>query len=259
MSQTLWIYGDSFAVDWKEDWCWTRLLSTRLDVDRVVNQACAGSSNEWSAKQFRDDSHQPGDIVVFFVTEMSRQWFFEDRPYLSNLMSLLDIQDAKDLEKKDPDKFRAVQDYWLHLQRDDIEELRLEHMIDSIRVKQIEREIHLQIIPSFNINMTWTDLTVTHGSMTWNVCDQEFQSDAEMVKWYAQSIDTRANHMTRNNHLVFVDKLEQSLKTQVPLDLENGFETHMLTHRNKVTHPGLCKELVDMARAPGNTIPQDCL
>jgi hypothetical protein len=259
VSKTLWIYGDSFAYDWREEWCWTRMLPYRLGVERVVNQACAGASNEWSAMQFRDDKHAPGDIVVFFVTEKSRQWFYEDKPHMSNLGSIQDTHDAKDIAKLDPDKYSAVMNYWMHLQSDSIDSLRLEHMIDSIRVKQLEREIDLQIIPSFNLDMMWTDLVPCLGSMTWDVCDREFTSNQEMVKWYAQSIDTRANHMTRNNHSVFVDKLEHSLKTGEQLELDHGFETNFLTHRDKVTHPGLCAQLVDMARAPGNTIPRDCL
>ena len=74
--RTLWIYGHSFAVDWKVDWGWQRQVAVMLDVDRVVNQACAGSSNEWSAMQLRDDRQKPGDIVIFFTTENTRQWFF---------------------------------------------------------------------------------------------------------------------------------------------------------------------------------------
>ena len=142
MTRTLWIYGDSFAVDWKVDWCWQRQLAGSLKIDRVVNQACAGSSNEWSSMQFRDDKQEPGDIVIFFNTEHSRQWFFKDRPHLSNLASITDTQDAKALEKAEPEKYKAIMDYWLYLQRDDIDQLRMEQMIDSIRVKQIENELH---------------------------------------------------------------------------------------------------------------------
>ena len=149
MSRTLWIYGDSFAVDWKVDWGWQRQVAVMLDVDRVVNQACAGSSNEWSAMQLRDDRQKPGDIVIFFTTENTRQWFFKDRPHLSNLASIVDTQDAKELERAEPEKYRAIMDYWLHLQRDDIDQLRMEHMIDSIRVQTIEGELRLIVIPSF--------------------------------------------------------------------------------------------------------------
>ena len=254
--RTLWIYGDSFAVDWKVDWGWQRQAAVMLDVDRVVNQACAGSSNEWSAMQLRNDEQKPGDIVVFFTTESTRQWFFEDRPYLSNLASITDTRDAKELEQSEPEKYRAIMDYWLHLQRDDIDQLRMEHMIDSIRVQTIEGELRLIVIPSFISNMSFTDLIPVQGNMTFSVCDGEFANQNEMRLWYNQSIDTRANHMTQANHAVFARKLVVSLDEGVPLDLESGFDRGMLTHRDKLTHPGLCPQLIEMARAPGNTIPK---
>ncbi len=256
MDRTLWIYGDSFAVDWKVDWGWQRQVAALMDVTRVVNQACSGSANEWSAMQFRDDDQKPGDIVVFFTTSNSRQWFFKDRPHLSNLTSITDTPEAQQLQETEPDKYHSVMDYWMYLQRDDVDELRMQHMIDSIRVKQIERELHLQLIPSFPADIEWTDLTPVKGDMTTDVCDREFTDKQEMLLWYNQSIDTRANHMTLSNHTVFARKLVQSLSERTPLDLTQGFDQGFLTHKDKLTHPGLLKELIRLAEQPGNTIPK---
>lgn len=253
---TLWIYGDSFAVDWKVDWGWQRQVAAMMNVNRVVNQACSGSSNEWSAMQFRNDKHEPGDAVIYFTTEHSRQWFFKDRPHLSNLSSITDTNEAKSLKSKEPDKYNAVMDYWVHLQRDDIDQMRMQHMIDSIRVKQIERGLHLLLIPSFACDIEWTDLIPVKGNMTNSVCDREFVNQHEMILWYNQSIDTRANHMTLDNHTVFAEKLVDSLANKTELDLETGFVQDILSHKDKLTHPGLLPELIEMARAPGNTIPQ---
>ena len=94
----LYVYGDSFAVDWREPWVWIRQFAERMRVDNCHVQACSGTNNEWIVKTFRDDRHQPGDIVLVFITEPSRQWFFEDKPYLSNLASILDTQDAKQIQ-----------------------------------------------------------------------------------------------------------------------------------------------------------------
>ncbi len=257
MPRTLWIYGDSFAVDWKVDWCWQRQLAGYLRIDRVVNQACAGSSNEWSAMQFRDDKQQPGDIVIFFTTEHSRQWFFKDRPHLSNLGSITDTHDAKAIKHSEPEKYDAVMNYWIHLQRDDIDQLRMEHMIDSIRVKQIENELRLLLIPSFDTSIMWTDLIPVKGNMTFSVCDREFTSEQEMLLWYNQSIDTRANHMTLANHSIFAEKVVESLSKNKELDLETGFETGFLTHRHKLSHPGLLPELIEKAKGPGNSLPKE--
>ena len=148
-------------------------------------------------------------------------------------------------------------DYWLHLQRDDIDQLRMEHMIDSIRVKQIENELHLLLIPSFHINIEWTDLIPVKGNMTFSVCDREFTSEKEMLLWYNQSIDTRANHMTLANHSVFAQKVLQSLSNKKELDLETDFETGFLTHRHKLSHPGLLPELIEKAKGPGNSLPKE--
>ena len=63
MSKTLWIYGDSFGVDWKVDWGWHRQLAGQLNVDKVVNQCCSGCANEWSAKNFRDDQHSKSMVL----------------------------------------------------------------------------------------------------------------------------------------------------------------------------------------------------
>ncbi len=259
MSNTLWIYGDSFGVDWKVDWGWQRQLAGQLKVDKVVNQCCSGCANEWSAKNFRDDQHSKGDIVIFFLTNTARQWFWEDKPYLSNLTSILKTKDAERLEKQDKDKFDAAMGYWAHLHREDIDQLRLEHLLDSIRVKMIERELHLQIIPSFNLNITWTDLVPCHGAMTWSVGDAEFVNEDEMNKWYEQSIDTRANHMTLANHSVFAQKLYRRFTKNESINLETEFQTKFLKHTDKLTHPGLCAELIAMAKAPGNTIPKHLL
>jgi hypothetical protein len=62
--------------------------------------------------------------------------------------------------------------------------------------------------------------------------------------------------MTQANHSVFARKLVVSLDEGKPLDLESGFDRGMLTHRDKLTHPGLCPQLIEMAKQPGNTIPK---
>ena len=130
-------------------------------------------------------------------------------------------------------------------------------MIDSIRVKQIENKLHLLLIPSFDTKISWTDLIPVKGNMTSSVCDMEFTSEKEMLLWYNQSIDTRANHMTLANHSVFAEKVVQSLSNNKELDLETGFETGFLTHRHKLSHPGLLPELIEKAKGPGNSLPKE--
>ncbi len=254
----LWIYGDSFATDWKVDWGWQRLLAPRLKTSHCYIQACAGTSNEWILKTFRDDAHEPGDCVIVFLTEPARQWFFEDEPHLSNLVSILNTADAADVKEASREKYDAVIGYYEHLHRDDLSDLRLQMITDFLRVKGIERQINLQVIPAFTMNIDWTDLYPCKGNMTWSICDREFADCRDIEQWYGQSIDTRANHMTAHNHRVFADLLlERFTKPGAGLlDLEHErFQTGFLKLEHKLTHPGLCEQLVQMAMQPGNTIP----
>lgn len=253
----LYIYGDSFAVDWREPWVWMRQFAERIKVDNCYVQACSGTNNEWILKTFRDDNHKPGDIVLIFLTEPSRYWFYEDKPYLSNLASIIETQDAKDIKRTDRDKYDAIIGYYEHLHRDDLVDFRLQMMTDFIRVKSIEREIHLQVIPCFMMNIDWTDLNPCQGNMTFSVCDREFATHTDIPLWYNQSIDTRANHMTLENHTIFADKLYTRFTQGGILDLDTGFKTGFLRNSDKLTHPGLCPELVGMAMEPGNTIPRE--
>ncbi len=252
--KTLWIYGDSFAVDWKQDWGWQRQLANNLTVDRVVNQASAGCSNEWTMLKFLEDDHQPKDIVIMFLTEPSRRLFWPEHPHYSNISSIMNTTDADELRKKEPEKVQAALDYWTHLHNYQLDELYTHMMTDMIRVKSIEREVVIRVLPCFIFNIKWTDLVPCYGTMTETVCDGEFKNYQDMPKWYSQSIDTRANHMTLANHGVLAQKIYNSLSSGEAIDLEQGFERGFLELKDKLTHPGLCAQLVSMAMEPGNTI-----
>ena len=254
---SLYIYGDSFAVDWEEPWVWQRQIAPRLGIDKVVVQGCAGCANEWTLKLFQQDQHKPKDIVIFFITDPSRQWWFEDRPSLCNLSSIMDTKEAQQVKDNDRDKFEAIVNYYAHLQNDKIDRLRLEMMIDFIKVKAIEREVILQVIPCFDMQIDWTDLNPCKGNMTTHVCDREFANMDDLPTWYEQSIDTRANHMTIENHTRFANKLLHRFVKGGAIDLTQGFETGFLKLSDKLTHPGLCPKLVEMAMEPGNTIPKE--
>jgi hypothetical protein len=257
----LWIYGDSYAVDWREPWVWQRQFAKRMGVERVYNQACSGTNNEWILKTFADDGAQqkPGDIALIFLTDTTRRWWIEDRPELSNLASIINTKDANEFKNQDPKVFDAIIDYYTYLHRPDLTDFRLAMMTDFIRVKSIERELRLQVIPCFNMNIDWTDLYPVHGNMTFSICDKEFVSFDEIDEWYNTSIDTRANHMTLENHTVLADKLyERFTNPDGLLNLEDSeWATGFLRRSDKLTHPGLCPQLVQMAMEPGNSIPAE--
>ena len=96
---TLFIYGDSFGADWNANWQWHRQLVAMLNtngkgITRVVNQSVSGCSNDYSFDLFSRDRQKPGDVVLFLLTEPSRQTFWMEKPHVGNLRSITDTDTA---------------------------------------------------------------------------------------------------------------------------------------------------------------------
>tara|TARA_B100001057_G_scaffold490743_1_gene579631 strand:- start:2505 stop:3299 length:795 start_codon:yes stop_codon:yes gene_type:complete len=260
---TLFIYGDSFGADWNANWQWHRQLVAMLNtngkgITRVVNQSVSGCSNDYSFDLFSRDRQKPGDVVLFLLTEPSRQTFWMEKPHVGNLRSITDTDTAVELKKLDEQKYRAALDYWTYLDDFHINYLRLQQLIYSLRVLQIERELMFQMIPCFDMDLDWTDQVEVIGSLTQTVCDGEFVSEKDMLEWYSTSIDTRANHMVANNHTVLANKVFDALMFKKTIDLTQDFEKAFLTNIQKLNHDGLLPELVEKAKGPGNTLPKEC-
>ncbi len=260
---TLYMYGDSFGADWRTDWQWHRQLVSRLNMDgvniqRVVNQSVSGCSNDYSFDMFTKDRQQPGDVVIFLLTDISRQTYWWDKPHVGNLRSITETETAQELKATDPDKYNAALDYWVHLDDYHVNFRRLEQLVYSLRVMQIERELKFQMIPCFPVEINWTDQVEVIGNLTESVCDGEFVSEKDMLEWYNTSIDTRANHMTIDNHTVLANKVYAALMNNNTIDLTKDFTTGFLTNFQKLSHPGLLPELVEKAKGPGNSLPKEC-
>ena len=260
---TLYMYGDSFGADWRTDWQWHRQLVSRLNmngvnIQRVVNQCVSGCSNDYSFDMFTKDTQQPGDVVIFLLTDISRQTYWWDKPHVGNLRSITETETAQELKATEPDKYNAALDYWLHLNDYHVNFRRLEQLVYSLRVMQIERELKFQMIPCFPVDINWTDQVEVIGNLTESVCDREFADESVIEEWYGTSIDTRANHMTIDNHTVLANKVYAALMNNHTIDLTKDFTTGFLTNSQKLTHPGLLPELVEKAKGPGNNLPPEC-
>ena len=77
--RTLYIFGDSFTVDYKTDWTWTRQMADKLRVDAMLNNSIIGCSNEWIMHKVKEVLHKitKDDIVVVVLTSPYRYWFFK--------------------------------------------------------------------------------------------------------------------------------------------------------------------------------------
>jgi hypothetical protein len=252
----LYIYGDSFSADFdSEDWIWTRSLAHRMSnlglIGTLKNASYAGTANDWIWNHVRNDASewQPGDYVIVIPTEIARQWWFEDRPDMSNIMSLMYAQEAKDLKKQKPQAVSAVENYYQYLWRNDIDVLRFEQSLVWLKALAIQAQVNLVIMPAFNIPIDYSGVIPTIGSLTETVCNGEFATEEDMNRWYSAGVDTRYNHMQRKNHAVMADKLVDRFTNNVPVDLTCGFALGELTIRDRMTlTEQLGPKLLQMAR-----------
>ena len=82
--RTLYIFGDSFTVDYETDWTWTRQLASKLRVDAMLNDSIIGCSNEWILTKVKEnqDKITKDDVVASSERPLSLFKFceVEDEP-----------------------------------------------------------------------------------------------------------------------------------------------------------------------------------
>ena len=232
--RTLYIFGDSFTVDYQTDWTWTRQLASKLRVDAMLNDSIIGCSNEWIMHKVKEqrDKITKDDIVVVVLTSPYRYWFFKDKPELSNYRIANWDNFASENEKGHVD---AVMGYVNYLQRDELDSFRVEQQVAWI--KELKRNIGftLLLIPGFTVDIDYTDIIKVYGDMTGSVSNAEFVSEKDDEQWYSDGIDTRYNHMIKSNHEVMADKCVNSVLTGNTLDLTVGFERGVLRGHERMT------------------------
>ena len=250
--RTLHIFGDSFSQPFKEDWVWNNQLGNKLQVTALSNNSHIGVSNDWIFSNVRDailgNQEKPlvqGDVVVVILTSPYRYWFFKDRPQLSNYM----ISNWDEFATKD-DKgvIDAIKGYVNYIQRDELDLIRTEFQIGWL--KQMSRQIgfDLLLIPGFSMTIDFTGLPDVLGDLTGSVSNAEFISTKDDSTWYKGGIDTRYNHLSKDNHEILADKCVHSLMTRNPLDLCIGFKRQFLRGDERYTSKQVGPSLVSQAK-----------
>lgn len=238
----LYIYGDSFSADYEgEDWIWTRQLGHIMHslnmIDAVHNTSQAGAANDWLFHHIREDydAWQAGDYIIVIPTETARQWWFEHKPDMSNIMSIRGSIEAQELAKTHQREMDAVDMYYTFLWRKEIDLLRFEQSLVWLKTLALQKNCELVIIPAFDIPMDYTGIVPTIGSLTETVCNGEFKTKADMDRWYSVGVDTRNNHMMKKNHAVLVQKLVDRFVQGTPVDLTHGFALQELEFKDRLS------------------------
>ena len=242
--RTLYAFGDSFTLNFDEDWSWIRALGKKLNVNALHNSSANGVSNDWILLQLRKqlDNITKDDTVIIVLTAPNRSWLLEKYPEYSNY-SVANLDELITEEEAS-----SIKNYVLNIQRDDIDLFRFEHQLAWL--KQIQKTIgfNLLVIPGFPLTIDYTGLIEVIGDLGSSVASAEFCSNKDNDEWYYQGIDTRYNHMIRDNHAILVDKCVKSLLTKQPLNLSVGFKREVLRVTDRYTHKQLGPMLVIQAK-----------
>lgn len=219
----IWIYGDSYCTNEDVDYAWFNKLS---DFTKCEIQVCGmrGVSNDWIAKQIRDDSehHSSGDWIIMVATQEDRQWFWNDRPWAGNWQNHTDPQKVLGVSKAE---HAAAKGWVKHLYNQEVIAWNSFVQTAWLAAYTMPKDIKFLVIPGFLNSLQpynpWIHVT---GSLTEFVSYCEFASDSEYKKELKGPFgDTRVNHMNPHNHGVLAQKIAKAI-THGSLDLTQGFK-----------------------------------
>jgi len=219
----LWVFGDSFSVAREninkgdiEQWqLWHERLANNLGFLEYQNFSNWGVSNDYILDQLLTHQleYQDGDYIVIQLTSARRQWFFKEKPELSNYY-VVDIKEAiTDAES------RAIDMYINHLHRPEIDELRYFMLVKTLeRLSQELNHCKILILPGFHA------IPGVEGTLM-NICNGEFVSTETRLSWYeTHFIDPRPNHFGQDNHSILADRITDFFQTGKTVDLASGFK-----------------------------------
>jgi len=219
------IFGDSFSIpstlyQHSSFKLWTEHLQELTKCDHIMNHAKEGVSNDYIFNCLLNESKnfQTDDVVIVQTTNAERQWFFKNKPELSNLY----IKDIHEHISKN--EYETIQNFIKYLDTTHLIPIHLTMFIlavDSIKIKF--PSIKFCIVPG------WDSVPQVQGNLI-KVSNEEFVSSSALAKWYnTHKSDPRPNHIQhQKNHLVLAEKIHNFLFKDVQLNFEQGFETKFI-------------------------------
>ena len=247
--RTLHIFGDSFSQPFKEDWVWPNQIGKKLKVNALSNNSHIGVSNDWIFSNIREailgKQKVPlvkNDVVIVVLTSPHRYWFFKDKPQFSNYM----ISNWDEFASKK--ELDAIKGYVNHIQRDELDLIRTEFQVGWLKQMRNQIGFDLLLIPGFSSTIDFSGIPEVLGDLTGSVSNAEFVTAKDDTTWYKGGIDTRYNHLSKDNHEVLADKCVHSLMTENPLDLCVGFKRHFLRGDERYTSKQVGPSLISQAQ-----------
>ena len=231
---TIYLFGDSFSSNesYDLDWLWYNRVAHELS-DNLSHHGIRGSSCQYLYQQFHDvhQEIQPQDLLIVCLPAFNRQWFFLDKPGASSLTTAR-------RHGISAEQYGAVQQYYRHLYQDRVTEMSVLNFLYRLDSMVAATGCRALIIGCFkndslwlaNNKPIWKFLHVAVGSLQ-EVSDGELGLDIDHPKrerlWFI--LDPRANHLCRINHKILSDKIMHWLLSSEQVNLNQGFETGLIT------------------------------
>ena len=182
------------------------------------------SENIYQQIREKESLFKNGDCVIIQLTNLYREWFFENKPYMAVHMAV-EMTAGVDVTEE---QHKALEMYKRHLYSERRLILHYNALLDalSFRIKLWEDQgIKCLVLPAFH------NLPGVEGNLC-EVSGSEFDSEKTSMMYHEKTGDLRFNHFSEVNHKILADKIINFFTNNKNVNLKTGFETMLLTKDN---------------------------
>ena len=260
------IVGDSFAlmprypekIQFAEDYTWQMWLKTfyesvdaELDVYGVPGVSLHYLS--WYFMKTLRAEMKPEDILIFIMPNLHRKWWVYEvpSPNLKMNTTRVDSPDMKAIRNVFYEHDKLIEKYYDEKKQIEMGMVIAKMLEECIFYASAEGWRYV-IISGDGDFEPYNPYCEVNGSMILpsyadvinrdqNLNDTNVQLEArdKMRDWFSgpqapmDALDRRQNHLTKENHKIFAEKLYDSFENRVPLDLREGWVQGTLNTQEK--------------------------
>ena len=231
----LWVFGDSYTrhSQTNQENFWTFKLAKMLNVKTYHNWSQYGISNEYICDGFMEHSSSisPKDYIIFIITSKSRHWFFENRPEISNLNMVQGDSIIK--EEYGSSSVKAVHYFEKYLDSERLNNIKLNWYYGYLNFVETHFPNTL-LIPGFD-NGFHRSINHEVDGYLYPIGASEFETPDIGEKIFKKKwgrLDRRMGHMADNNHTILAEKVYDTFKNNVTLDLKFDYDKEFINLDN---------------------------
>ena len=222
------IFGDSYAQETTGAISWSHILRAQYHYN-IHNYACGATCLFWSYQQLVKHIDN-FDTIVFVATQVGRLYWptveYENENSLHMISGLTNIQHAiKNNPSMNPNRlavFKAAEQYHLNLANLDFDTFVHNQILKEISILCGKRKKKLIMIPAFDVSIIRPS---AFRCSLFDVSRKELTTQfgkKKINRRYIFEKNTRSNHMSEENNMVFAGIVDKLLREEVfSIDLDN--------------------------------------